>query len=166
VSTQRIGRSELRAYLAAQTEDALVDLLLEAVDGNARFGDRLRMTAATEGSRATRLATFRSSIDGAVLTDGFVSWDEAWDYASGVEDAIDGLDRLLAEGHADDVIELVEYALSAVEGAIEDVDDSSGHLGGVVSAALERWNAGDLDGYLALYDESIRLHGPSSAVPV
>jgi predicted ester cyclase len=28
-----------------------------------------------------------------------------------------------------------------------------------LSAAYERWNAGDLDGYLALYDDSIRLHG-------
>ena len=30
-----------------------------------------------------------------------------------------------------------------------------------LSAAAERWNAGDLDGYLALYDEGIRLHGYS-----
>jgi len=28
-------------------------------------------------------------------------------------------------------------------------------------AALERWNAGDLEGYLSLYDEGIRLHGYS-----
>ena len=28
-------------------------------------------------------------------------------------------------------------------------------------AAFERWNAGDLDGYLSLYDEGIRLHGYS-----
>lgn len=27
--------------------------------------------------------------------------------------------------------------------------------------ALEAWNAGDLDGYLELYDDSIRLHGYS-----
>ena len=27
--------------------------------------------------------------------------------------------------------------------------------------AIERWNAGDLDGYLELYDESIVLHGYS-----
>jgi predicted ester cyclase len=28
-------------------------------------------------------------------------------------------------------------------------------------SAVERWNAGDLDGYLELYDERIRLHGYS-----
>jgi predicted ester cyclase len=28
-----------------------------------------------------------------------------------------------------------------------------------LQAAVERWNAGDLDGYLELYDEDIRLHG-------
>ena len=27
--------------------------------------------------------------------------------------------------------------------------------------AIDRWNAGDLDGYLELYDERIRLHGYS-----
>jgi len=30
-----------------------------------------------------------------------------------------------------------------------------------LARALERWNAGDLDGYLGLYDERIRLHGYS-----
>ena len=30
-----------------------------------------------------------------------------------------------------------------------------------LSAALNRWNAGDLDGYLSWYDEGIRLHGYS-----
>jgi predicted ester cyclase len=28
-----------------------------------------------------------------------------------------------------------------------------------LSAAVDSWNAGDLDGYLELYDEDIRLHG-------
>lgn len=31
----------------------------------------------------------------------------------------------------------------------------------VLLHAVERWNAGDLDGYLTLYDASIRLHGYS-----
>ena len=30
-----------------------------------------------------------------------------------------------------------------------------------LDAALHSWNAGDLDGYLELYDEEIRLHGYS-----
>lgn len=29
----------------------------------------------------------------------------------------------------------------------------------IAQHAIGRWNAGDLDGYLALYDPSIRLHG-------
>jgi predicted ester cyclase len=32
-----------------------------------------------------------------------------------------------------------------------------------LTAAVESWNAGDLDGYLNLYDESIRLHGYAPA---
>lgn len=30
-----------------------------------------------------------------------------------------------------------------------------------LSAAVERWNAGDLDGYLNLYSDRVRLHGYS-----
>ena len=30
-----------------------------------------------------------------------------------------------------------------------------------LTTALDRWNAGDLDGYLRLYDDAIRLHGYS-----
>jgi hypothetical protein len=30
-----------------------------------------------------------------------------------------------------------------------------------LAAAYESWNAGDLDGYLSLYDEGIALHGYS-----
>jgi len=32
-----------------------------------------------------------------------------------------------------------------------------------LTRAVERWNAADLDGYLALYDDRIRLHGYSPA---
>lgn len=30
-----------------------------------------------------------------------------------------------------------------------------------LTQAVERWNAGDLDGYLTIYDDGIRLHGVS-----
>jgi|GEM_PF-1976157 len=38
------------------------------------------------------------------------------------------------------------------------------HVRGIEAAltsAIARWNAGDLDGYLALYDDRLRLHGYS-----
>jgi hypothetical protein len=28
-----------------------------------------------------------------------------------------------------------------------------------LAQAIDRWNAGDLDGYLRLYDDKVRLHG-------
>lgn len=134
---ERVGRKELHAYLGAQTHGALVGLVLEAADADERFGDRLLMAAATEGTRAAKLATFRASIDGAVGTRGFVAYAEMWDYAAGIDDAIQGLAKLLADGHAADVVELAEYALSAVEGALQEVDDSSGHMGGILERLQE-----------------------------
>ena len=32
----------------------------------------------------------------------------------------------------------------------------------VLGRAISRWNAGDLDGYLDLYDDRIKLHGYSA----
>jgi len=129
---KQVGRRDLRAYCLAQTQDALVDLLLDAADRDTRLRDRLLMAAASDGSRATRVATFRAGIDRAVATRGFVSYSEMWDYASGIDEAIDGLERLLAQGEARDVLELAEYALPAVEGAMQEVDDSSGHMSGLL----------------------------------
>jgi Family of unknown function (DUF6880) len=133
----RIGRRELGAYLGAQTHDALVELLLDAADSDGRLRDRLFMAAASCGPRAERLATFRASVDAAVSTRGFVSWDEMWDYSSGIDESIDGLERLLGDGHADDVVELAEYALAAVEAAMQEVDDSSGYMGGILDRLQE-----------------------------
>jgi hypothetical protein len=133
----RIGRRELGAYLGAQTHDALVELLLDAADSDGRLRDRLFMAAASGGPRAERLATFRASVDAAVSTRGFVSWDEMWDYSSGIDESIDGLERLLGDGHADDVVELAEYALAAVEAAMQEVDDSSGYMGGILDRLQE-----------------------------
>jgi len=37
---------------------------------------------------------------------------------------------------------------------------STGNLD-IFNKAIESWNAGDLDGYLSMYDESVALHGYS-----
>ena len=60
-----------------------------------------------------------------------------WDYSSGIDESIDGLERLLGDGHADDVVELAEYALAAVEAAMQEVDDSSGYMGGILDRLQE-----------------------------
>ena len=69
--------------------------------------------------------------------DEFVNYRSAYQYASGIEEAIDSVEELLKEGYADEVIELAEYALEAVEKAIGSVDDSDGNMGGILERLQE-----------------------------
>jgi hypothetical protein len=67
-----------------------------------------------------------------VKSDGFVDYRSAYDYAHGIEEAIDSVEELLKEGHPVEVIELAEHALKAVEEAMGSVDDSDGYMGGIL----------------------------------
>jgi hypothetical protein len=62
-------------------------------------------------------------IDAAVDTGDFIEYGAGYDYAQGIDEILDSLDELLGEGHAAEVIELTEYALPAVDGALESGGD-------------------------------------------
>jgi predicted ester cyclase len=53
--------------------------------------------------------------------------------------------------------------MSVPREAAREVEMTASDMTASVEAARQRWNAGDLPGYLSLYDASIRLHGYSPA---
>lgn len=123
---------DVRAYLAGQEKNALVNMLMEQALEDDGLRQRLLMKVAKKGPQRINLATFREAIDNAVDTGEFVDYGAAHGYAQGIEEVIDSVEELLKEGHAGEVIELAEYALAAVEGALGSVDDSDGYLGGIL----------------------------------
>ncbi len=98
---------------------------------------RLLMMAAKKGAKGLDVSTYRQVIDEAVDVDGFVDYRGAYDYARGIEEAVDAVEELLKEGHAAEAIELAEHALRAVEEAVGSVDDSDGHMGGILERLQE-----------------------------
>ena len=62
----------------------------------------------------------------------FIDYREMFGYAQGIDKTIDALDELLKNGHAAAVIDLAQYALAAVEKALESADDSDGLLGDIL----------------------------------
>src|SRR5262245_12851505 len=90
------------------------------------------MKAAKNDAKGIDLVTYRRAIDEAVEVDEFVNYRSAYQYANGIEEVIDPVEELLKEGYADEVIELAQYALEAVEKAIGSVDDSDGNIGGIL----------------------------------
>jgi len=62
-------------------------------------------------------------------------------YSRGIEDTIDSVEALLKEGHASEVIELVEHSLGSVENALGSIDDSGGYMGGILERLQELHHA-------------------------
>ena len=132
-----VTMKDVRTYLSGEDKSVLVDMLVDHAMEDDRLRQRLLMKAAKKGSKGIDLITFRRAIDEAVEVDGFVNYRSAYEYASGIDEVIDSVEEVLKEGYADEVIELAEHALGAVEEAMGSVDDSDGNMGGILERLQE-----------------------------
>jgi uncharacterized Zn finger protein len=134
---------QVRAHLAAQPKDALVELLVAQATDDERLRRRLLLEAARAAvpgaARAAgpSVASMRAWIDEAARLNDYLDDDEADDYVAGVEDVVEALERLLEDGHAGAVLELVEHAIEVAEPSMGYVDDSRGEVGGVLAQLAE-----------------------------
>lgn len=165
---------DARAHLETLPQSELVDLLIDRAHEDEALARQLLLRAAGPASAAAAdVASMRALIDQAFAYRDFVPYREVWGYVRAVEEAIDTLAALLAEGRGDDGVELAEHALKAAERALEHVDDSDGlmadvigrleelHLGACQRARpdpvslAERLFAWELDGAWAVFDQAI-----------
>lgn len=123
---------DVRAFLAARETDVLVDLLMQHAEQDENLRRRLLMMAAKKAANGLDVATYRQAIEDAIVPDDFVSYNEMYDYARKAAEVIDSMESLLKEEHAASVVDLTEHALRSVEKAMESVDDSGGHMGGML----------------------------------
>jgi uncharacterized Zn finger protein len=121
---------DIREYLAAQPQDALIALLLDVAQRDDRLYQSLLFKAECGGGDVA--AAFRRAIDGATRIYGFVDWREAGSFADNIEEVADSLAGLLKPGTAAVLVELTEYAIARTEDALEQIDDSSGSVGEIV----------------------------------
>lgn len=131
-SKRDVTMDDVRADLAGQEKNALVDMLMERAVDDDRLRQRLLMKAAKKAPKGLGLATLRHAIDEAADSGEFVDYRGVFGYARGIEDVIDSVEDLLKDGRAAEVIELSEHALEAVENAMGSVDDSDGDIGGIL----------------------------------
>ena len=122
---------DVEEYLRQQSVQVLVELLMEQVAENERLRERLLMRVARANASGLDVNTFRKAIKKAVKTGGYVDYHEMHGYTEGISDVLESVTDLLAEGYAQEVIQLSEFALEEIEAALNHVDDSNGELGGV-----------------------------------
>lgn len=125
---------DLRAYLAGLAPERLVELLLSQCEVDERLRRRLEADAARTVAKGAGVdvAQWKRTLRQAAHVSDFISYREMYDYAGGVEEVIEAIEGLLADGHAAAVIELADYGLELVEDVTDRVDDSDGHMGGLM----------------------------------
>ena len=123
-----IDMKEIRSHLLTRDKSDLADIILAQSLNDERLLRRLLVDAARTKGHGREAAVLRNVIDNAVRTNGFVDYREAASYAQGIEDAVDGVEHLLESGEPAEAVEPAEYALKAVEGQMESVDDSDGAM--------------------------------------
>jgi len=130
--THEPGESDLRAFLEHQEKEGLIAMLLREAENNRGARERLQLEAARKKVSGVDLSAFRRSIANATRTGGFVDYYAAPLYARRVHQIIDSISLLLDDGHAKAVVELTEYTLTKLEKSIGEMDDSDGHMGGIL----------------------------------
>jgi len=128
----------IRKFLLTKDAPALADLLLEHAMQDDGLLRRLELLAASAGGNdKTVLARLRKVITDTTRVDGFVEYQEARSWASGVAEALNQVAALVSTGRARIARQLAQHALDRIGAAIEHVDDSDGHAGGLLDLAEE-----------------------------
>lgn len=131
------GEVDLHAYLLGLDKEELVSLLEDQADEDERLHRRLTLRAAQARPGTADLSVWKDALADALETDGFVPYQDAYAYATGVEEVIESLEDLLRAGQADSVIHLAEHGLAEVEQSLEYTDDSDGWLSGLLERLQE-----------------------------
>lgn len=136
-SGSKVTFKDIRSYLLMQDKEALTEMILDQAAEDERLRNKLLLQAAGSKKEGINLTAYRQAIDNAVNPDGYVGYYEMYDYSQGIDEVVSSISDLLNKGKAAGVIELCEYALRKVEKAINHVDDSDGHMGGILERLQE-----------------------------
>ncbi len=122
----------IREYLSGEDREELIEIIVAQAKLDESLLRRLATRAAMSKGEGPSIEAFKRAVDEATSSIGFVGYEASFDFATSVNEVLDEIENLLHEGHAEEVVELSEYAVEAVEGALDHVDDSSGMLGDVL----------------------------------
>ena len=128
-SKPAITLEDVRDYLSGQNINTLVEIIVEQMMEDDDLRERLMFKAARSKQKSPDLAFFKQMINQATNTRGFVDYEAASGFANRISNAVDCIEEVLADGYAQEVIELAEHALGRVEQALGEMDDSDGYMG-------------------------------------
>lgn len=123
---------DIKDFLGTQPQETLIELLLDVAQRDERLYQSLLLKAERVVGGGNVVKAFRRAIDEVSRVHGYIDWREAGSFAGNIDQVADSLADLLKPDTAAMLVELSEYAIERVEGALEQVDDSNGEIGGIV----------------------------------
>ncbi len=123
---------DIKDFLGTQSQEALVELLLDVAQRDDRLYQSLLLKATRLLDGGDVATAFRCAIDDASSIHGYMDWRDVGSFADNIDQIVDSLAELLKHDTAALLVDLAEYAIERVEHALEQVDDSNGETGGVV----------------------------------
>jgi len=128
----------IRDHLKKKGVDALVEMIVNLAERDPALFRKLDMAAAAvHADDKTLEARLSKAIDGAIRTNGFVDYRGALDWRANVDAVLDTIADLASRARAGLALKLAERAIDGVERAMEEIDDSDGHCGALLSRARE-----------------------------
>jgi tetratricopeptide (TPR) repeat protein len=119
--------ARIRAWLGAKPPTELVDMIVELGERDPALFRRLDVaSAAVGGDVATLEGRLRKAIDAATRMRGFIDYDEAGGWATGVDEALDLIADAATAGRGAVALRLAERAMDRIEDAVGSIDDSDG----------------------------------------
>ena len=129
--SERGGESEdtlLQRFVRQLSPERLAGIVLRQVAGNWRLREQLLGEARAAQGWGLDVSKWRRRINSAFDIGGFVHYQEAADWADGVNDVVDALADLADADHGEDAVALVEHAYQRANKALHNIDDSDGWL--------------------------------------
>ncbi|AMM18532.1 hypothetical protein AX768_30280 (plasmid) [Burkholderia sp. PAMC 28687] len=116
----------IREYVTGLSEEALRELLLDAVERDITLRDKLLFAA--RAASADDLPSMKAAVHQATRASHPLDWREAGAYGDGLMSLAGMLRQRLAGPHAAQVVELAEVAIAGAEKSLEQIDDSGGDV--------------------------------------
>lgn len=134
----RLTRKSLnRKNLVSLGADALADLLLEAIRGDAARQRRVRMALAANQSPQEAASDVRRRFASIRRARGFIAWRAQRTLARELTDLIGMIETRIGPEAPDDAFDLLWSLLQLAPGIYQRTDDSNGTLGDVMDDAMQ-----------------------------
>jgi uncharacterized Zn finger protein len=131
----------IERVLRSLDHEALVKLVIDIAGSDPKVFRAISLKTALMALADSDAPSFakrlKREIKAATRVGGFIGYDEVPAWAARIEDLIDSIEGLLANGHGTLVIELADMLREHLNDAFEAIDNSDGQMGMLVSRVMQ-----------------------------